>query len=94
MKVHNLKTWPEYLEALIEGRKTFEVRRNDRDFKVGDTLHLLGFDPDTCTMNGREHTMVVTYVMPGGTFGIAQDHVVMGVRPFRFDAAEKPGEEP
>ena len=34
--VHELKCWPEYFEAVISGAKTFEVRKNDRDFAVRD----------------------------------------------------------
>jgi hypothetical protein len=86
--VHELKCWPAFLEAMIDGRKTFEVRLNDRDYAVGDRLHLLGYDPDTKTYNGREHTLDVTYVMPGGTFGIDRDYVVLGVKPFRFPLRE------
>ena len=34
--IHALKTLPEYFEAVLENKKTFELRKNDRDFKVGD----------------------------------------------------------
>ena len=30
MATHNLKTWPPFFEAVLEGRKTFELRRDDR----------------------------------------------------------------
>lgn len=36
--IHALKTLPEYFEAVWENKKTFELRKNDRDFKVGDYL--------------------------------------------------------
>lgn len=85
MTVHELKCWPELLEPIIEGRKTFEVRKNDRDYKVGDRLWLRGWDPNAEAYTDREHTLVVTYVLRGGSFGIADDHVVMGLRPFRFE---------
>lgn len=86
VRVHELKTWPEYLDALIDGSKTFEVRKNDRDYRVGDRLHLLGWNPSAKAYNGREHTLDVTYVMQGPAFGVAADHVVMGVKPFKNGA--------
>lgn len=42
--VHELKTWPYYFEEVWNGTKTFEVRKNDRDFRVGDTLILQEYD--------------------------------------------------
>lgn len=41
MTAHDLKTDPEVFDAVQRGDKTFEIRFNDRDYKVGDTLHLL-----------------------------------------------------
>lgn len=37
MATHELKTWDTYWRALAEGRKTFELRQNDRGFQTGDT---------------------------------------------------------
>ena len=38
--IHELKTLPEYFEAVRKGDKTFELREDDRNFKVGDYLAL------------------------------------------------------
>ena len=35
---HELKIKAEYLKAILEGRKTFEIRNNDRDYQEGDTI--------------------------------------------------------
>ncbi|MBP1544345.1 MAG: DUF3850 domain-containing protein [Oscillospiraceae bacterium] len=44
--IHELKCHPEYFDALILGKKTFEIRKNDRDFRVGDLVALNEFRPD------------------------------------------------
>ncbi|WP_257303437.1 DUF3850 domain-containing protein [Geothrix campi] len=41
---HDLKIAPEHLAEVISGRKTFEVRRNDRDFRAGDVVYLKEWD--------------------------------------------------
>ncbi len=46
-KTHYLKTWPQFFEAVARGEKTFEIRRNDRNFLVGDDLILRKWDPKT-----------------------------------------------
>lgn len=46
---HVLKVVPPYMDALLDGSKTFEVRRNDRGFQRGDTLVLWEMLPGKCT---------------------------------------------
>lgn len=90
MRTHELKTWPSFFTAILERRKTFEVRRNDRDFAVGDRLVLKEYDPSPLNrkfvgFTGGEYTgralgADVTYVMQGGNFGLDPDYVVLGIR--------------
>ena len=40
MNFHRLKIYPEYFQPVIEERKPFEIRNNDRDFKQGDCIIL------------------------------------------------------
>jgi len=40
MKRHNLKILKQYYEQQVAGIKNFELRRLDRDFKIGDEIKL------------------------------------------------------
>lgn len=42
---HELKTLPSFFDAVIGGRKTFEIRKDDRGFQAGDTVTLREYDP-------------------------------------------------
>lgn len=73
MRTHTLKTWPSFFEAVRDGRKGFELRKNDRDFAVGDLLVLREFEPPSNnyrdgSYTGRSLTAVVTYITHGGRF--------------------------
>lgn len=46
-KVHNLKIETQFFKDVNSGLRQFEVRKNDRNFEVGDTLILEEFDPNT-----------------------------------------------
>lgn len=50
---HVLKIHPAPLADLLSGAKTAEVRRNDRDFQVGDTVRLMEVNPETLNWTGR-----------------------------------------
>ena len=84
-RFHALKTWPDYFDAVYEGRKPFEVRRADRDFRVGEVLLLQRWEPEIgdYTRDGSGHPATVakrvTYLLPGGQFGIEPGFVVMGI---------------
>lgn len=60
--IHEVKSWPEFFEANLDGRKTFDLRRStDRDYRVGDFLRMKEFDP-TRGYTGREFEVEITYI--------------------------------
>lgn len=40
MKIHNLKTLPEYFAPALFDKKNFELRKDDREYEVGDLVRL------------------------------------------------------
>lgn len=77
---HDLKTWPEFFDEVVAGRKPFEVRFNDRDYRVGDTLRLREWSPKSQDYTGRVTHQLVTYTM-SGRFGVDPGHIIMGLQP-------------
>jgi hypothetical protein len=60
---HVLKCWTVFYTEIAEGRKRHDLRRaTDRDFRVGDRLRLLEFDPARERYTGREQVVAVTYI--------------------------------
>jgi hypothetical protein len=53
MTIHHLKVWPHFYDGLVDGSKTYEVRRNDRGFAVDDILVLHDWNQDTSTYTER-----------------------------------------
>lgn len=76
--MHELKTWPPYFEAIEQGIKTFELRRDDRGFKVGDWLNLREWDPMTSTYTGRDHQVQILYMIDQHA-GLQPGYVVLGL---------------
>ena len=73
---HYLKTETEYYQAVESGEKMFEIRKNDRDYKVHDMVYLQEVVNGAPT--GRElEQMEITYVLHGGKYGLADDYCVL-----------------
>jgi hypothetical protein len=54
-----IKIHPEFYEAVRDGRKTFEVRLNDHNYQVGDTLALEEYQPVAHGLSARGRRMAV-----------------------------------
>lgn len=56
------QAWPQYFEEILQGNKTYDLRLNDFECKVGDTLLLKEWDPTTQKYTGREIKKEITYI--------------------------------
>jgi len=83
---HELKVWESYFHALWNGSKPFELRRDDRDFRTGDTLRLRETFYRNREYTGREiRTGPVTYILRHEPeFGLMDGFAILGLEPKRF----------
>lgn len=79
MKIHELKTWKQYFVAVFSGLKNFEIRFNDRDFKVGDEVLLKEYDEKEGVYTGRILHRRIDYILHGGQFGLQEGFVILGL---------------
>lgn len=63
MKVHKLKILPEYYNAQIEGKKNFEIRKNDRNYQIGDWLLLKEYNPKIKKFTERKVMVEITILL-------------------------------
>jgi len=69
MKTHHIiKILPIYYEYVREGRKTFELRINDRNYRSADLVTLKEFDHGI--FSGRQQTFEIGYVLKLDDFGL------------------------
>lgn len=75
-KVHVVKCWPEYFEDVWSGIKTFELRKDDRDYESGDHIEIQEYDPNTENYSGRVVGGNIPYVLKGPAFGLEKGHCI------------------
>ncbi|WP_048948091.1 DUF3850 domain-containing protein [Enterococcus faecalis] len=73
--IHELKTLPEYFEAVVSGNKRFEIRKNDRNYKKGDILRLNEYKDGQYT--GDVHVAEITYITD---YAQQDGYVVLGIK--------------
>jgi len=87
---HELKTWPASYAEIAAGRRRHEVRKADRNFKVGDVVLLQEYDPSAkeritgdppegVGYTGREVWARITAITKPGEFGLPADLVVFSI---------------
>ena len=79
MATHELKIWPKQFEAISEGHKTYELRRDDRSYIVNDMLLLNEWLNDEGRYSGAQVKALVTHITYG-VFGLKKGYVCMAIK--------------
>jgi len=90
--IHSLKSHPRYYAGALDGSRPFEIRLDDRGFRVGDKIVLrewdpeLGQDRENSGYTGRELDGRITCLtqgadlLPYGVSIIRGGYVVLGIK--------------
>lgn len=85
-KKHELKILKPFADAISRGEKTFEVRKNDRNFEPGDIVEFTALstetlNPEAHPINGRQYK--VGYVLRFEDFpaGLQEGFAVFTITP-------------
>ena len=84
MKIHELKIKLQYWEEIMHESKTFELRKNDRGFEVGDLIHftilgqtILGAPNSVSDRN----IFKITYILENvPEYGLMDGYCILGIK--------------
>jgi len=59
---HELKIWPQFYKLVVSGVKPFEIRKNDRDYQVGDVVLLREWEKEG-GYTSKQSYWQITYIL-------------------------------
>lgn len=80
--IHAVKILPEFFDSCTSGKKTFEIRKYDRPYCVGDFLALNEWDEGAYT--GRCALFAITYVLNNSEY-CKDGYVTMSIMPCKIN---------
>jgi hypothetical protein len=77
---HELKTIPPYYDQVRLGFKHFDIRKDDRDYQIGDTLCLKEYLPNLSIFTGNSIKRKVTHVLRNAPeYGLMPGYCIMSL---------------
>lgn len=80
MTIHEVKITRRYYKDVSSGKKTFEIRKDDRHYETGDLLALQKYDYNKDKYTGNIIVCEITYIHCG--YGMQEGYVVLGIDPY------------
>lgn len=82
---HAVKTWKLYYELQEQGKKLFELRKDDRPYKIGDKFLSQEFDQTKNEYTGREETYEIAYILRDAEmFGLKQGYCILQLKEINY----------
>lgn len=84
MKKIKKKCLPEYYQEVRKQKKTFEIRKDDSDYEVGDILELHEWNGQEYT--GHKITREITYILRNcPEYGLAEGFCILAIQPIGWN---------
>lgn len=84
MKLHEIKIENKYFWNVALGKKTAEIRKNDRDYQIGDILYLKEIEMlrDEIIYTGNYVLVQITHIVKAEEFkGLSDNYVMLSFVP-------------
>lgn len=98
MKVHELKIKAKYYSEICKGIKTFELRKNDRDYQVGDIIHFTVIPDETTTeetcegLNTYPNLVRIIYILQDvPEYGLKEGYCILAIKIASISSGVKVG---
>lgn len=85
MKLHELKIKEDYFNAILRGEKTFELRKNDRNYQVGDLIHFIKTDGFEYFGHSKD-AYQITYILKNvAEYGLDKEYCILGIKKLKIE---------
>lgn len=80
MKLHELKIKEKYYQKVLCGIKTFELRKNDRDYQIGDLINFIVVN-DSGNIEQTDEVYKIRYILKDvPEYGLDKDYCILGIK--------------
>lgn len=80
-KTHYIKCETKFFNDVVDGFKSFEIRKNDRDYQPGDDIVLKEYDKKLRELTGREERVNIIYMLEDYP-GIEPGYCILGIESY------------
>lgn len=85
MKLHELKIKEEFYRDIILGLKTFEIRKNDRDYQLKDLIRfrIVFVNGD---ISEKDDLFKITYILRDAEqYGLQEGYCILGIKKVKVE---------
>lgn len=78
--LHEIKCWPEFFGKIALREKEFELRKNDRDYQVGEIIKIREYVPNKQRYTGSFVLREISYMLTNTEFGLKEGYCILQLK--------------